>query len=102
MVARAEAEFLNESDYGRLLPVGYDRPSRKWIQFYMINMIAFLMFLAVTVYYGWNQLDPSDRWLPGTVLAIGCLGTVVNQRAQASSDKRNHRELVELQGKGHS
>ena len=50
-IAAIEREFLSQDDYGKLLPVSYRTPKHKWITFYFINIITFILLLFSISFY---------------------------------------------------
>lgn len=97
---KAEQLFLLADDYGRLLPKGYRTPKRKWITFYKINLVTFIIFLFLTIIYAvvWIVCHTGfvEGWLlPLGVLVVGFALTLFNMRVQGKSAQRNFKELFE-------
>lgn len=97
-LAKVEREFLNEEDYGVLLPVKYRRPKKQWITFYFINLLVFVILLLLIIAYiiFWNQKDYklfSLKSLSFWVLIIGIGLTIKNFCTQEKSAERRFAEL---------
>lgn len=97
-VVKAEKQFLFEEDYGQLIPKKYRNPKKGWITFYIINVGAFLFFLALTFWYAWFWKFPKagliDGWLlPIVVLSVGLILTILNFQVNEKSAKKRFKEL---------
>jgi len=101
-LATIENQFLEEEDYGKVLPRDYKTPPNKWIRFYFINVITFIvLLLVIAVYVGYKEISSSsnsDRGLSYDVwhwiiLVLGILVTLINAYLRERSAQKRHREL---------
>ncbi len=98
-ITAIEREFLEESDFGTLLPRSYKMPQSGWITYYRINMIAFLgMLVMVGVYVGCSLTNESKTCVHWLILGAGALVTVINYILQERSAKKHFREMFQEHG----
>jgi len=94
-LTKAEHEFLNPDDYGKLLPAEYRIPDTKCITFYKINGLVFLILLIFTILYAWWKVGRFDFLVLSIMLITGGILTFCNKRHQ---DKRAIKKFEELFG----
>ncbi|MDI6449104.1 hypothetical protein [Anaerobaca lacustris] len=97
-LSKAERFFLQDDDYGRLLPTAYKAPKRSWIEFYIIHAIAFLGLLLLCVLYGafYKLTGSIEDWLlPLFTFILGALLTFINFRKQEASAAKHFKELFQ-------
>jgi len=92
-LTKAEQEFLTAEDYGKLLPVKYKTPETRWITFYKINAIVFLVLLALTAFFAWYKLDCTELIFLAVLLIIGGILTFCNKCHQDKSALKKFNEL---------
>jgi len=103
MLTAIEREFLDSTDYGRILPEAYRRPEESWVRFYRLNVTVFILLgLAFCGYALVREAagpTPTGVWsvwiLPihWIALAIGVVLTVMNLLGRAHSAKKHWQEL---------
>jgi len=92
-LTKAEHEFLNPDDYGKLLPSAYRIPKNEWITFYKINAIVFLALLVLTLLFACCKLGWDDLIVLAIGLIVGAVLTFCNKRRQDKRATKKHEEL---------
>jgi uncharacterized membrane protein len=92
-LTKAEHEFLNPEDYGKILPSKYRTPTKKWITFYTINSCVFLILSVLMLFYAWPKLSFGKFILLVILVAIGYVITYYNKSHQDKSAIEKHDEL---------
>lgn len=98
LLATVERHFLNEEDYGRLIPCSYRTPNESWIRFYVVHGLTLGLLLPLAFGYlcqiAWSREVHCMTWtaLVAALLA-GLICTGFHLYRDLQSAARMHAEL---------
>lgn len=95
-----EREFLDDKDYGRLIPSEYKSPKKGWITFYRICLYTFIALLIVALSLCFFPPKAQTKWQFSwyerydlVALAVGLFYSIWNFYDQEQSSKEDINEL---------
>lgn len=94
LLTGVERYFLDESDYGSIIPKAFREPKREWVRFYSVHGWTFILLLILAIGYLFTLLiaGAAQCWQWLIICAVLALGGVYTGK-HFYSDTVNQRDM---------